>query len=197
MASIDLSGLPFRTAGPRYRDFGGVQGAAAEQRVNRLGNRFGIELNLPPQPEEPDGRRLAQMLRLARGQGAITAFPQPGFDVGVPGAPVVNGTVAGGSTLPLRGLTPHYAVRFGQYLSVVHGGRRYLHSAAAAGEANGSGQLILTIHPMLRVSLADGDVVELAVPKIEGLLSGGNEVTWTIMTEPFVGFDKIVIEESE
>lgn len=186
--AVLLSGFSYRTAGPRLIDFGGelTPGLGAEvQRLNRLGNRFAIELELPPVREEPEGRILAAKLRLAKTQGALFAFPQPGLAIGAPGNPVVDGAVTGGTSLPLRGLTPHYAIRFGQFLSIINGGRRYLYSAAAAATADASGEAIVTIDPLLRRELADGDVVELAKPMIEGLLATG-DLPWGIMLAPFL-----------
>jgi hypothetical protein len=193
-----LDGFDFRTAGPQLIDFGGelVPGiGAAVQRINRLGNRFGIAVEMPPVPEEPEGRILAGLLRLAKTQGALFPFPQPGLEIGVPGSPVVNGTVAGGTSLPVRGLTALYTVRFGQFFSIIHGGRRYLHSAAAETTANGSGNAVIVLDPTLRTDLADGDVVEMAEPKIEGLLETGN-VKWAIRTEPFTDGLGFTVTES-
>jgi hypothetical protein len=177
-------------------DMGGEQTSpfGSSTRVNRMGNHFAIELELPPIREEPDGRTLSALLRLAKREGALYRFPQPGLAIGVPGSPVVDGTVAGGTSLPLRGLTPHYAIRFGQFLSLVHAGVRYLHSAAAAVIADASGEATVTVDPMLRTNLSDGDTVELAKPMIEGWL-GGDSVGWRAMTEPFTSYEAIVITE--
>lgn len=196
---IDLTSRFFRTGKPRFLDYGGeLAGPLGGDvlRLNRLGSRFALEVSWALVPEEPDGRTLAQDLRLAKEQGALYRFPQPGLRIGVPGAPVVDGAVAGGSIVPLRGLAPGYAFRYGQFLSFVHDGRRYLHSAAALAIAGGAGDVELTIHPMLRISLADGDVAEVAQPMIQGLLGGG-DIEHEIMREPLVGFPAFTITEAK
>lgn len=197
MASVDLTGLPLRTATPHYIDNGGeLTGFLGDmQRINRLGDRSGLSIDCAAVKEEPDGRIWTQKLRLAKKQGALFPWPQPGLKVGAPGAPVVDGAVAGGTSLPIRGLTPAYPIRFGQAFSIIHGGRRYLHFAAAEAVADGSGDATVTIDPLLRVSLSDGDIVEIAKPMIEGLLASG-DLAWDIMTEPFTGLQTITITEA-
>jgi hypothetical protein len=197
--SVDLSSIDFRTARPRYRDFGGVLTpplGGAQQRINRLGNRYALVLELAPIPEEPDGRLATALLQRAKVEGASYPWPQPGLAVGAPGAPEVDGAVAGGTSVPFRGLTANYAIRRGQYFNFIHDGVRYLHHAVAQAIADASGDATVTIHPELRVSLSDGDEIVLAKPLIEGLLEGG-DLEWDVMTEPFTGLDSFVIMEAE
>lgn len=196
--AVDLSDVPWRSAKVRMLDFGGELTpplGGAVQRINRLGSRFAIDVALAPVAQEPEGRELTSLLRQAKTEGALFAFPQPGLAIGSPGAPVVDGAVAGGTTVPISGLTPNYAIRRGQFVSFIHDGRRYLHSAAEPGLADAAGDVELTIEPMLRIALADGDEVEVARPMLEGLLEGG-DLEHEIMTEPFIalGFS---ISESE
>lgn len=196
MAAIDLTGLPYRSATPRYLDFGGEQTGflGDTQRINRLGNKMGLAIACAPVKEEPDGRIWTSKLRLARQQGALFPWPQPGLKIGAPGTPLVDGAVAGGTSLPIKGLTAYYAIRFGQAFSIIHGGRRYLHFAAAQAIADASGDATVTIDPMLRMSLSDGDTIELGVPMIEGLLGSG-DMEWDIMAEPYTGIGTITITE--
>lgn len=196
--AIDLSDVPWRTAKVRMLDFGGELTpplGGPVQRINRLGTRFAIDVALAPVSQEPEGRRLTSLLRQAKTEGALFAFPQPGLAIGAPGTPVVDGAVAGGSTVPLAGLTANYAIRMGQFMSFVHGGRRYLHAAVAEAVADATGDVEVTIEPMLRVSLSDEDEVEIGRPMLEGLLEGG-DLEHEIMYEPFIalGFS---IAESE
>lgn len=171
------------SATPRLIDFGSVQtppqGGPA-QRLNRIGNRYAIEVQMPTLT--PDQRRVF-VARLMRGltEGVIMRFPQPGFSVGTPGSPAVNGSGQTGSTLSLRGLSGGYVIKEGQALSIIVGGRRYLHFAAADIPASG-GTAAVPITPMLRVVPGDGAIVEIALPMIEGFLSG-NEVAWQVRTD--------------
>ncbi|PTQ64455.1 hypothetical protein C8J45_103304 [Sphingomonas sp. PP-CE-3G-477] len=176
---------------PSYLDWGGVLRpifGGVLQKLLRLGDRFAIDVNLPPLTTEADGRIWTAMLMLAQRQGAVLSWPQPGLIVGNPGAPAVNGTGQAGSILVLRGFQPGYVVRMGQFFSILHGGRRYLHFAAADGTANAQGLLQLPIGPMLRIRPSDGAVCEFAAPKIEGLLDG-NTRDWTLNTALMTGLN--------
>lgn len=168
---------------PKLLDWGADQKApmgGAFQRLNRLGNRFALEITYPRLKPEPDGRILSSRLRQAKTEGALFPVPQPGLDTGAPGAPVVNGAGQAGLALSLRGFTPGYVVREGQFFSIIHGGRRYLHCASGDAVAAANGGLYVGLYPMLRVKPADGAVCEFAKPYIEGIVAGAsidNELT--------------------
>ncbi len=167
-----------QVAVPKLLDWGSDQKApmgGGYQRLNRLGNRFALEITYPRLKPEPDGRILIARLRRAKTEGALFPFPQPGLDIGNPGNPVVNGANQAGTMLVLRGFTGGYVLREGQYFSIIHGGRRYLHNAAGDFTASAGGIMTITLDPMLRMdSLQDGAVVEVAKPYIEGIVSGAS-----------------------
>lgn len=181
--SITLPTCPVPTDfQPMLRDFGGVLTpflGGPEQRINRLGTRFGLRLTLPPMgPDEG----MAYIARLLRGRADTVVLPWPllDFDPGEPGAPLVRTSISGGSTIKMKGITAGYAVKEGQFFSVIHGSHRYVHLFAADGTASGAGTLDVDIFPMLRSPLSTNDVVEIATPKIEGFVSPGEELAWQI-----------------
>lgn len=199
--SILLPSAPgIRTATPRLLDFGGIltpAGGGASQRLNRLGNRFAIDIEVPPALTESAGRIFVARLLRAVSEGALYPFPQPHLVIGTPGSPTVNGAGQAGSTPNLHGFDPGYVVREGQFFSIIHGGRRYLHAATADTTADGSGLMALPIVPMLRISPSDGDVCEFAVPYIEGWLTlSGNAMQWQLQLEPYTQLS-ISITEAE
>lgn len=164
-----------QSAIPRLLDWGADQKApmgGAFQRLNRLGNRFALVITYPRLKPEPDGRILAARLRRAKTEGALFPFPQPGLDIGNPGAPMVNGADQSGSVLILRGFTAGYVLREGQFFSIIHGGRRYLHEASADAVATAAGGMTVSLNPMLRIRPANGAIVEVAKPYIEGIVDG-------------------------
>lgn len=198
MSAILLPSKPGIRAGkPRLIDWGGrlvpILGGPV-QNLFRLGTRFSLEFQLPPMPSEPTGRRWAADLIMAKHSGAIMPFIQDQFNVGAPGLPVVDGAGQTGMTLEMRSVTPGYAFRYGQFFSLIHGGKRYLHMVAAQAIVGSDGKVAVPIFPMLRVIPADGAVLEVGQPKIEGSLLG-NEVAWDIMTEPMVDLGTIRIDE--
>ena len=113
-------------------------------------------------------------------------------EVGTPGDARMNGGGQSGSVIVLRGMTPGYVVRDGQAFSIIHGGRRYLHISRSYQLVNGAGVVILPMAPMLRVSPADGAIVEF-FPKIEGLLEGDAQ-SWSLDVALNVGLSFTITE---
>lgn len=198
MASIMLPRRPgVRTAKPRLLDFGAVIRSplgGSSQRLNRPGNRFGLDVVAPTASAGREGRILISRLMQGIEVGILLPFPQD-MPTGAPGAPVVDGAGQAGKTLNLRGFTPSYAAKEGQFFSIIQGGRRYLHFMAAQGIAGTDGKIAASIYPMLRVSPDDGAVCEFARPMIEGFMTGDN-LEWQLQTAPYLDVS-FTIEEVE
>ena len=198
--SILLPTSPSPTDGtePSYLDWGGTLRpifGGALQKLRRMGDRFAIAVVMPPMFTAEDGMLwVARLIAARRAGGAVLPWPQPGFEPPPAGAPRVASAGQSGSLLTIEGFSPaDYLVREGQFFSIVHGGRRYLHQAAESriavdGRING-----LAIQPMLRVSPANGSPCEFEVPKIEGML-GGDEQTWTPTTARTLGLSFSITE---
>lgn len=183
----------------RFVDFGGQLKpflGGPVQTILRLGSRFAIDVTIPKMPAEPDGRIWSSRLSQAKIFGALMAFRQDGLTIGAPGNPVVDGAGQTGFSVNLRGFSAGYVVREGQAVPLVSNGRRYLYFAGAAAVAGSDGRATVAVWPMLRRSPADGDVCEVADPKIQGSISG-NEVAWTRLTAPWHDFGTITITEDE
>jgi hypothetical protein len=174
MAVVDLTDLRFQNAPPSLVTLGGVVrgpfGGATY--IGRQGDRWQRQYVTRPMREEPNGRRFRAMLQMATREGGLFHIPQPGFSIGAPGSPVVAEDTASGRSVPLAGLTPHYAIRIGQWLSFVSGGRRYCDQVTAQVIAGADGTAVVTIQNLLRAPLSEGDVVELGSPKMEGTVEG-------------------------
>lgn len=167
-------------ATPYLRRFGGVLSpylGGPEQLINRIGTRWGQRVTFPPLRSGEEGRLFISRLAQASEDRLVMRWEGGEPATGNPGAPMVR-AAATGSVLPLKGLTPGYAVREGWFFSLIHGGRRYVHMFAAAGAADGSGNLDAAIFPMLRIQAAANDVVEISLPMIEGLVQPGDELAW-------------------
>lgn len=162
------------------------------QRINRLGTRWAMRVTMPPIRAEA-ARPWLDALSRGTEDGVVMRIPQD-IDVGDPGAPLVSAAVTAGMVLPIKGLTPGYAVKASQRLTVIHNGRRYNHVFSADGVANGSGVLSAAIWPMIRTGLSINDVVEIAEPKIEGWLDGNFE--WDVLTMPWVQLPDFTISEA-
>jgi hypothetical protein len=192
---IDLTALSTQSASPRLIDFGGFLTpplGGPVQRVDRMGNRYALDVTLPPMRIEPHGRVWVSRLTRAKTEGAFIRFPQVEFTVGASGAPTVGVAVTGGRTLTLAGAQPGYSFREGQFISILHGGRRYLHNVDASAGVVADGTVVLSVTPMIRAALLVGDAVEVAQPRLEGIII--DEWGWTVDSARTVGISFTLTE---
>ena len=114
---------------------------------------------------------------MVEGETAVAPVFQPGLDTGAPGAPVVSGAGQAGRTLLMRGVSPGYLIRKGQFLSIISNGQRFLYRAASAVTALPNGTVSVLLYTLLRRPHPDGAVVELAQPMVEGFLREVSDLT--------------------
>jgi len=164
-------------------------------RVRRLGSRWSFDVEYPPMTYV-DAMEWVAALTSAEADTVLMTIPQPGFDTGAPGSPLVNLGSQLGSTLDLDGFTPSYVARAGQWFSVIISSQRYLYQVAAEKVASTTGVMDdLAINPMIRTSPADNAVTEFGEPMVEGFLSG-NETMWTVDVARTVGLSFTITERA-
>jgi hypothetical protein len=182
---------------PRLLDFGGILRPALGGkilRIDRPGSRFAVEVSYPPMKPSL-ARVFVSRLLDAKNEGLRIEFPLLDVSQGIPGAPVVDGANPTGRFLPIRGLTPGYGFKEGFWLSIVDAaGQHYLHNCRSNTVADGSGEATITITPALRVPFADGAVIHLAKPMIEGFVDG-EDWSWQIPVEKLIALS-VPIEEA-
>lgn len=162
-------------------------------RVRRLGSRWSVDVEMPPM-RYAEAMAWIAALTSAEADTVILRLPQPDFDTGSPGTPLVNGAGQLGAAIDLDGVTVGYLVKAGQWLNLTASGRSYLYQVVADRFPDGSGVLPdLAINPMIRRSPADNSAVQLATPVIEGFLSG-RETMWTVDVARTVGLAFTVTE---
>jgi hypothetical protein len=167
---------------------------AAVQRINRAGSRFRVAVSYPPMTPAVAAAFVARWQRAKR-EGLKIEYPLLGHSQSGAGAPVVDGANPTGTTLPIRGLTPGYAVREGWPLTLVDADEQgYLHFAASAGKADASGDLEIEVEPPIRAPLADGSEIRLAAPTVEGVVV--DDIAWLLNVDRLVRGGGIVIEEA-
>jgi hypothetical protein len=199
---IDLTAARQRCPAPSLIDNGGELRpflGGVSQRLDRGGSRHSVVVSFPAMPIEPEGRRWIARLVRAKREGGIVAFPQVNFDVGAPGSPTVSAATAGGTSLPITGGTPGYAIREGQALTMTTGSRGYFYLAAEQVilDSNGAGTIVLDVP--LRIAAGAGDAVNLARPTIEGWISGNGGDTgfgWTVADNRTVALAFTVTERA-
>ncbi len=198
MTAILLPTRPLpQSAVPKPIDYGAWQEPARGgpiTRLDQLGSRFAMDVTIPRLRPEPDGR--IWVARLVKAIGGIVemAFPQVGFDPIAPGSAVVDGADQSGMTIVLRGMTPNYPVREGQFFNLINGDQtKYLYMAAANTIVDNSGGVELPIWPMIRAPLPDGSATNFGRPVIQGRLSG-NENGWTLQRAGMSGLQFTITE---
>ena len=184
-------------ATPFLRDFGGVLTpfmGGPELRINRIGTRFGLRITMPPMPEAVARIFIARLLQ-ARFDRLVMEWPLLDFDPGSPGSPLISAAVSGGSVIGIKGMVAGYQIREGQFFSIVHGGRRYVHMFTANATADAGGLIsAAAIFPMLRTNLGVNDVLEITQPMIEGHVLPGDELSWEIDVTRLIGLSFSVVE---
>ena len=187
MMAIMLQELPAKTeysmraisaANTLSPAFGG-----ADQRLSRKGSRFAIDVSIPALSAAGCGMGLIADLLRGETETLVLAIPEHLPAVAY-GAPVAN-DVSTGSVLAVKGLTPGAVIRKGKFLSIILSGQRFVYMVTAEMTVPVGGLVSLSIWPMLRRPTADGAVIELAVPKIEGFIEPGQD--WSINSLKAVG----------
>lgn len=182
-------------AQPVLLDFGGELTpflGSEVQRLNRLGTRLGLRVSMPP-IRGPVARQFEVRLLRGKQERVVLDWPLLDLDPGSPPTPAIN-SASTGTALVVKGLGAGYAFIEGQPISVVSGGRRYMHLVTGAATANGSGVAAIGVFPPTRVTYAVDDTVEVVQPKIEGMVSPGDELSWSMAIEHTMGFSFSVIE---
>lgn len=157
--------------------------SGADQQIRRKGSRYVLMFAMPPMTY---AEAMPWMTDLsAEGETVVLEVCQPGLVVPDAGLPTVNGSGQAGATLAIKGLPSGYAIRKGQFFSLISGGQRYLYRAAQAATANSGGLVSVSLQTMLRRPPTNGDVVEIVAPKIEGFVRD--------LSDPEVDFDDEVV----
>lgn len=186
-------------AEPSLLDYGFLQrpsSGAPALRIDRPGSRYSVAVTFPPM--KPDvARTFVARLQRAKREGLRIEYPLLDLSQGNPGAPLVNGAGQSGTTLDIKGLTPHYVVKEGYALTIIEAatGDRFLHFCLDAAAADASGLVTIEIEPPLRAPFANNDVVLLAKPTVEGWVT--SDITWSLRLDRLIDVGAtIVIEEA-
>lgn len=174
MITLPTTVLP-RMGEPQLIDFGFFQRPStggAVTRIDRAGMRHRVEFTFPPTPADTARIYLSRIER-AKSEGIRMPFLLMGVDQSGGGTPVVSGTSAAGTSLPVTGMTPAFVVKEGWWLSVVDADDvSYLHHVTADTTVAGGGTATLPIWPPLRGPLPNAAVIQLTAPIIEGNVVG-------------------------
>jgi len=186
---IDLTYIRQAIAEPELIDYGATLTpflGGPSQRLDRIGTRHAITVQMPTMPVEREGRQWIVRLIRAKQEGGFVKFPQVDFEVRGPGSPTVAAAIEGGRVLPIEGGRPGYEIREGQALTVTSNGRQFFYLASAQTILNASGAGSVELDVPLREETTVSDPVNLARPVIAGrIMEDGWK--WSIDTNRTVG----------
>jgi hypothetical protein len=148
----------------------GVLGGA-DLDAPRMGDRFAADVSTTQLKQDAQSRLLIADLLEGLTVDVKIALRLPNRSRPLGGA-VVDGADQSGSLLKVRGLGRGSAPARGDFFSIVHDGRHYVHMVTAQAIAGADGRAMIPILPMLRFLTADGERVALDLPMIEGRLVG-------------------------
>ncbi len=187
-----------REANPFLIDTGsilrGSTGGAAG-RLNRPGQRWGIEVVMPTMKQDK-ARAFSALMTVAKRDGLRLTLPLGGGERQGGGAGTVDGSGAAGTSLPVEGLTPGFMLRLGYWLAVENtAGERFVHQIAAPVRIGTDGKATITLTTALLTELADGDAVLISKPTIEGVVT--SDVNWVLPVDRLVDGLSFRLEESD
>lgn len=161
------------------------------------GDRYRMDVSFPEMRMEPKGRELLATLKRARKLGLRVPVPQDGIDTSHPALTFVGVSGGGqsGTSLAVASLPTNYTILAGQFFTLIHDGRGYLHSVATDTTSDASGNAVLPLIEMLRVIPDNGDECLFQAPFIEGYPQG-NEQAWNVGLEPYLKPLSIQIKET-
>ena len=169
MAALVLPTRPAPSAmTPRPISSRNEQRPASQGPVNRYmrpGTRWAWDITLPPMPYV---KSLEWDDLLSESDTVIMKIYQPGLDTGAPGSPLIDGSNQIGRTLNLKGLTPSYAFRKGQWVSFPVNGQLFAYKVRTAITVGSDGRVALPLRTLLRLPPANNAVVDVAEPRAEG-----------------------------
>lgn len=169
MAALILPTSPApREMTPRPISSRNEQRPASSGPVNRYmqpGSRWAWDIELPPM-SYVDSLEWDDLLSEA--DTVIMKIHQPGLDTGSPGSPLINGANQVGRTLNLKGLTPGYVFRKGQWISFPVVDQLFAYKVRTATAVGGDSTVALPLLTLLRLPPANNTVVSVAEPRAEG-----------------------------
>lgn len=175
MAAIEINYLPKNTEYElvhisKGQTISPVLGSGPERVIQRLGDKSGMSVVVPTISTKKCGPALAVDLIEGKYQGVVIPIPEPKLPVVSYGSPLVDLGGQGGRTLNIKGATPDAVIIKGKWFSIIIGDQRYAYKTRSEVTVGPDGKASLPISPMLRVSPPNNSVIELASPKMEGLV---------------------------
>jgi hypothetical protein len=155
------------------------------QRITRIGTRYSADVSLPPLDADCAAQWLACMLE-AEASGDTLSLPMPQMIPEAKTLPPLYASGSAGSNL----MTFAGGVRppVGAWLSILVGGRNYLHFVTALVGATQA-----SVGPLLRATFPDGTAIQCDTPLLEGFVA---DTSWSVEFFRFVGHTFTITESA-
>lgn len=157
-----------------------------DQRVNRLGNRWSVEVTMPPMPNLEIGQRFISRLIRGKSEGVKMPLPMLGTSPGSIGTPRLSVSPGTGRTIDIKNINIGRLIREGQFFSIETGGRHYVYMSngdvTTSDAPAPASRATVQVSPLLRVAHLVNDSVHLEQPFIQGLIEGDPD-EWEIGLE--------------
>lgn len=196
-----------QSASPYLLDFGTVLAPTLGgpiQKINRLGNRFGIQVTMPPMKSQNDGRLWLSRLLRAKAEGGKMRWPLQGQDVGpvsnldstaLAANPDLKGAAGAGvvlvygagiaTSIDIHHATPGHVIREGTFFTFSSStGHLSMHMTIAETIVNNSGIATLSLTPGIREPVVGEERILFGKPLIEGLVIG-DRLQWEFAISRF------------
>lgn len=163
------------------------------QRVNRVGSRYAIDVQMPGLDASCARAWLAARLKAeAENDYLRLTWPEP--DGALPyDSVVVDGAGQAGTRLALRGFPTDAPIPAGRFFSILHEDGLRLYATTEDVVASDSGQAVLSIAPMLRRSPGDGYGVHFR-PVLADVLADGTTLDWELQLKRWTSFSVTLTE---
>lgn len=188
---IELENGFIESATPRFVDMGGVLEAelgGEDQRLDRLGSRWALEVQLKPM-RAPDAQRWISRLTRGMSEGVKIEFPQADFKV-LTGAGTVDGTLAASvnsNSTSLAFLSNGGAAQAGktfyegQFFTINESTTdRNLHQVSEDVTLDVNGAGVIKFWPPARRNWPSAKNVSFSIPQIMGFVRSDGHLPWTI-----------------
>lgn len=183
MTAVDLSFLPIVSAEPVPIENGRVLKPALNaplQRIQRLGNKNSLVIQTGLISEGRQARFVRAKLAQARRDGALFPWPHDPDQYDIWCEPKIASDINAGSTLLVTGFNRSSYIRFGQPISVIVNGQRYLDFSEVERFADADGNMEIPIVNLIRTPIPAGSPVDIFGTMIEGTIEGFSGGTFGI-----------------
>ena len=163
------------------------------QRVNRVGSRFAVDVQMPSLAGDCARAWLASRMKAEATNDVLRlVWPETDFVLDYQGVQV-DGSGQAGTQLAVKGLGAGYEIPGGRFMSILYEDGYRLHMITDTVIAGDDGRAVLSLAPMLRKSPLDSYSVHFN-PVFADVLADGATVDWELQLKRWTSFSVTLTE---